>query len=143
MERIGLLRMSFKKRAVTTGEVIKSEGAQKEAKLIYLYNIVTKIETYNIPHQLDFNIDQTPLKYIQSSRCTVEKSTSKSVAIAASGEKRAITATFIIDLAGNFLLMQLIYGGKTDRRLPKVDFPKGFSLSANPKHYSNEKETQN
>ena len=33
--------------------------------------------------------------------------------------------------------MQLVY-----RSLPKVDFPKGFWLSANPKHYSNEKETQ-
>ena len=133
--------MSFKKRAVTTGEVIISEGAQKEAKLIYLYDIVTKNETYNIPHQLD--LDQTPLKYIQSSRYTVEKCTSISVAIAVSEEKRAITAMFIIDLAGNFLLMQLIYGGKTDRSLPKVDLPKGFSLSANPKHYSNEKKTQN
>ena len=45
-------------------------------------------------------------------------------------------------LAGKFLLMQLIYEGKTDRSLPKVDFSKGFSLSANPKHYSNEKETK-
>ena len=33
--------------------------------------------------------------------------------------------------------MQLVY-----RNLPKVDFPKGFWLSANPKYYSNEKETQ-
>ena len=59
----------------------------------------------------------------------MEKSASKSVAIAGFGDKCAITATFIINLAGNFLLMQLIYGGKADRSLPKVDFPKGFSLS--------------
>ena len=39
--------------------------------------------------------------------------------------------------------MQLIYGGKTDRSLPKVDFLKGLSLSINPKHYNNGKETQN
>ena len=38
--------------------------------------------------------------------------------------------------------MQLIFGGKTDRSLPKADFSKGFSLNANPKHYSNEKETK-
>ena len=38
--------------------------------------------------------------------------------------------------------MQLIYGGKTNRSIPNVQFPRGFSLSANPKHYSNEGETK-
>ena len=71
------------------------------------------------------------------------KPASESMEIAASRDKRAISATFIIDLAGNFLSMQLIYWGKIDRSLPKVDFPKGFSLSAYPKHYGNAKETQN
>ena len=72
----------------------------------------------------------------------MEKSASKSVAIAGSRVKLAITTMFIINLVGNFLPTQLIYGGKTDRSLPKIDFPKGFSLSANPKHYSNQKETK-
>ena len=64
--------MGFKKHAATTGKVIIPEDAQKEAKLIYQYNIVTKIETYNIPHQLVFSMDQNPLNYIQSSRYTME-----------------------------------------------------------------------
>ena len=76
-------------------------------------------------------MNQTPLKYTKFSDTPWIKSVSKSVQVN-SGDKRATTATFIIDLASNFLLMQLIYGGKTDRRLPKVGFPKGFSLSANP-----------
>ena len=33
--------------------------------------------------------------------------------------------------------MQLIYGGKTNQRLPRFKFPESFSLSVNPKHYSN------
>ena len=33
--------------------------------------------------------------------------------------------------------MQLIYGGKTAQSFPKFKFPKSFSLSANPKHFSN------
>ena len=33
---------------------------------------------------------------------------------------------------GSFLPMQLLYESKTDRSLLKADFPKGFSLSANP-----------
>ena len=52
-----------------------------------------------------------------------------------------ITATFTITLDGKFLPMQLIYGGKTRRSIPTVKFPRGFLLSANPKHYSNEEET--
>ena len=38
--------------------------------------------------------------------------------------------------------MQIIYGGKTKASLPRgFVFPKGFSLSQNPKHWSNEAET--
>ena len=33
--------------------------------------------------------------------------------------------------------MQLIYGGKTNQSLPRFKFPESFSLSENPKHYSN------
>ena len=36
--------------------------------------------------------------------------------------------------------MQRIYKGETNQSLPKVDFPDGFSLSANKTHYSNEEE---
>ena len=60
--------------------------------------------------------------------------------IAGSGDRGTITAILIINLAGNFLPIQMIYGGKPDRSLPKN--PKGFSLNANPKHYRNKKETQ-
>ena len=59
----------------------------------------------------------------------MEKPASKSLETTASGDKRVITATFDIDLAGNFLSMQPTNWGRTDRSLPKVDFPKGFSQS--------------
>ena len=42
--------MGFKKRAATIEKVIMPEGTREEAELIYLYDIVTEIETYNIPH---------------------------------------------------------------------------------------------
>ena len=66
---------------------------------------------------------------------------SKTVPIKGSTEKRMITVTFTITLDGHFLPVQLIYGGKTSKSLPRVNFPKSFSLSANPKHYSNEQES--
>ena len=56
--------MDFKKRVATTTKVIIPEGARKEAKLINVYDIVAKIETYNIPYQIAFNMDQTPSNYI-------------------------------------------------------------------------------
>ena len=37
--------------------------------------------------------------------------------------------------------MQLIYGGKTKQSLPRFKFPHGFSLSCNPKHFSNAMES--
>lgn len=37
--------------------------------------------------------------------------------------------------------IQLIYGGKTEQSLPRFKFPDGFSLSANPTHYSNTTES--
>ena len=36
--------------------------------------------------------------------------------------------------------MQLIYGGKTTKSLPRFKFPNDFSLSVNKTYYSNEKE---
>ena len=70
---------------------------------------------------------------------------SKTVPIKGSTEKRMITATLTITLTiildGHFLPVQLIYGGKTSKSLPWVNFPNSFSFSANPKHYSNEQES--
>jgi len=66
---------------------------------------------------------------------------SKSVTIVGASDKRKITATFAITLSGDFLPMQLIYGGKTKQSLPRFKFPDSFSLSVNEKHYSNTKES--
>ena len=52
-----------------------------------------------------------------------------------------ITGTFAITFSGKFLPIQLFYGGNTTQSIPKVAFPKNFSLSANPSHYSNSEES--
>ena len=134
-------RMGFKKRATTTGKVSIPEGAKKESELVFLHDIVGKIEKYEIPSSLVINLNQTQSKYIQCSRYTMEKAGAKSVTIVGASDKRAITATFSITLDGSFLPMQLIYGGKTKKSLPPVEFPEGFSLSVNPTHYSNTEES--
>lgn len=136
-----LRRMKFVRRLGTTGKVPISEDLQKELELTYLYGIVSKIEKNNIPHSLVLNLDQTPSKYVPTSNKTMAPKGSKTVPIKDSTDKRSITATFTITLEGQFLPIQIIYAGKTKKSLPRVQFPASFSLSANPKHYSNETES--
>ena len=62
------------------------------------------------------------------------------IAAAAAADKRSIASTFSIFLSGEFLAIQLIYGGKTIESLPRYKFPEGFSLSVNEKHFSNRME---
>ena len=87
------------------------------------------------------NLNQTPSKFVPGCNKTMAAKGRKTVSIAGSTDKRMITATFVITLTGNFLLIQLIYGGKTTKSLPPVKFPSEFHVTANPKHYSNEKES--
>ena len=55
-------------------------------------------------------------------------------------DKRSITATFSITLSGKFFPIQLIYAGKTSQSVLRYQFPQGFSLSVNEKHFSNTNE---
>ena len=68
----------------------------------------------------------------------------KSVPVKGLSDKRNITLTFVVTLSGEFLPMQIIDQGKTDRSQPRgFKFPDGFSVTQNPKHWSNETETLN
>ena len=87
------------------------------------------------------NLDQTSLKYVSAMNDIMAKKNSSSVPIIGSSDKRSITGTFIVTLDGQFLPMQLIYGGKTLKSLPNFEFPDSFSLSVNPKHFSNNQES--
>ena len=95
-------RMGFKKRMRTTGKVEIPEGAGKEAELLYLHNIVTIVEKYEILHSSIMNSDQPPLKHIPAMNHTMAKQNSKSVSIAGSSDKRSITGTFTITLATSY-----------------------------------------
>ena len=134
-------RMGFTRRRKTTSKVDIPEAARKEIEYLFLYEIVNKVEKYKIPDSLVINLDQTPLKIVQCSNTTLAKKNSKNVTIVGSSDKRSITATFSITLSGKFLPMQLIYGGKTQQSLPRYQFPSGFSLSVNEKHFSNTTES--
>lgn len=133
-------RMKFVRRRATTSKLQIPDGAFKEAKLLYLNDIVSKVNRHKIPDSLIINIDQTPTKYVPVGRTTLAAKNAKTVAVAGSSDKRTITATFSITLNEKFLPMQLIYGGTTTKSLPRFQFPDGFCLSFNKTHYSNENE---
>ena len=107
----------------------------------YRNNIVSTVEKNAIPDSLIINFDQTPLKMVQCGNNTPAKKNRKVVTIVGADDKRSITATFSITLLGQFLPIQLIYGGKTLQNLPRYQFPRIFSLSVNEKHFSNTSES--
>ena len=116
-------RINFVKRRKTSSKVDIPDKARKELKFLFLHEIVTKVEKHNIPPELILNIDQTPLKYVPVGNETLAPRGETSVTIGGSSDKRSITGTFAISLQGDFLPMQLIYGGKTSQSLP-IDFQK-------------------
>ena len=117
------------------------EAVQKEAELIFQHKIAKIVESNNIPDAMILNLDQTPSKFVPSASTTLAARGEKSIPVAGSSDKRAITATFTISHDGNFLPMQLIYQGTTVQSLPQFEFPQSFSLSMNPKHFSNTAES--
>ena len=110
----------------TTGKAEIPEGTRKQAELMYLHNIVAIVEENNIPQYLIKNFNQTPRKYVPVSHHTMAKKGVKSVSITGSSDNRCITGTFVITLEGDFLPLQLIYGGKTKQSLPRYKFPESL-----------------
>ena len=135
-------RCNFSRRAGTTTRPPVPRGMYEECKRSFLTDIDKCINKHNIPPELVLDADQTPSSYVSVGRMTMAEKNSKSVPIKGLTDKRNITLTFAISLAGEFLPMQVIYQGKTKASLPRnFVFPKGFCLTQNPKHYSNEEET--
>ena len=134
-------RMIFAKRRKTSSKVDIPDKAHKEIEFLFLHEIVTKVEKRNIPPELILNIDQTPLKYVPVGNETLAPRGETSVTTEGSSDERLITGTFAISLHGDFLPMQLIYGGKASQSLPRYRISKGFCLSFNPKHFSNTNES--
>ena len=127
------------RRIATTGKIPIAPYLLSEVKLDFQRKFKSLKAWHNIPLDLIINFDQTPLPYVCSSNNTLEVKGKSSVPIKGKGKKLQITGTFAISMTGEFLPMQLIYGGKTPRCLPKnVEFPEGFNLTYSENHWSNE-----
>lgn len=133
-----LSRMGFVLRKASTAKSRYMVHQFKELKKTFLDNVRTTVEMEEIPPELVLNWDQTGIKILPTSLWTMEKQGSKRVEITGASDKRQITAVFCCSLVGDFLPIQLIYHGKTNRCHPKYQFPAGWSITHSPKHWSNE-----
>jgi hypothetical protein len=108
-------------------------------KTQYLMDIKMITEMDGIPEQLIINWDQTSIEYVPVSSWTMAPRGSKRVDIIGKDDKRQITDVFACTLSGDFLPIQLIYKGKTNKCLPSVTFPLDWNVTFSDNHWSNEK----
>lgn len=109
-------RCNFSRRAGTTTRPPVPRGLYEECKLSFLTDIDKCIRKHKIPPELVLNADQTPSQtHVSVGRMTMAEKNSQSVPIKGLTDKRNITLTFVISLAGEFLPMQVIYRGKTGK----------------------------
>ena len=111
--------------------------SKKKTKLIFQGQIANLVEHHFIPLSLLMDFDQTRVKYVFVAKQTLSRKGSNLVAIKDLSFKKSIIASFRITFNLKFVPMQLIYGGKSQRTLPRVNFPDSFSLNAKEKHFSN------
>ena len=93
------------------------------------------VMSHNIIDKLIFNADQTPSKYVSTSKVTMAEQGSKHVSISGGNDKRSTTLTIIESMAGEMLQLQVIYQGITERCLPQdACNDKNFVFSYNKSH---------
>ena len=97
-----LRRMDFVHREKTMDKIHILDGTRKEIEYQFYHQITSLIEGHNIPDELVINFDQTPCKMVPVGRLTMAKRNSERV-IAGLVDKRSITGTFAVTLAGAFL----------------------------------------
>lgn len=133
-----LKRMKFVKRKATTAKSKHSTADFTRLKQQFLADVVTTVEMEEIPAELILNWDQTGIKIVPSSTWTMEAQGSRRVEAVGVNDKRLTTAVFCGTLTGDFLLVQVIYQGTTDRCHPRYQFPSDWDITHSPKHWSNE-----
>ena len=91
-----------------------------------------------IPPKLILNWDQSGLNVVPSSLWSMEQRGAKRVELAGLNDKCQITAVFCGTLSGDFLSVQLVYQGKTERCHPRYLFSKAWHITQSPNYWSTE-----
>ena len=125
------------KKKATTRKSGKTPAQLQLQRDVYLRQMVGMVQAHQIPAELLINWDQTGISLLPASDWTLEEKGCRHVKIASCGDKRQITATFAVSMAGYFLPMQLLFEGKTERVHPHHQFPTGFDIWHTINHWSN------
>ena len=125
--------MRFRKRASTTGKATVSDELKKEIALTSHYDTAL-VKTFKIPPSLVINLDQILSKFVPGNRSTQAAIGSETVTIAVSTDKKMIILTYCITLKGDFVPVQMIYGGKTSQSIPHMSFRSLFCICVNERH---------
>ena len=88
-----------------------------ELKKLFLLEFNSVVEMDEVPPQLVINWDQMGINYIPISSWTMEEEGSNRVEVAGKDDKWQLTALFACSMSGDFLPIQLVYQGKTARRV--------------------------
>ena len=86
-----------------------NEALWIEIWTLFLHDICTLVQTYNIPDGLVINVDQTPSKYVPTSSVTMAEKNSKHVQKQGADVKHAIKLTLAETLSQDMLPFRMIY----------------------------------
>ena len=106
-------RMGMVHRKATTSKPKYSPAEFESRKRSYLHAIVEMISTHAIPAELVVDWDQMGINLVSTSDYTVEERGAQRAKVNGLGDKRQVTVTFAATMSGEFLPMQILYGGKT------------------------------
>ena len=113
-----LRRMNYRKRRGTTKAAMPVEQFQ-EIKTAFLKDIIDVVTMDEIPSDLIFNWDQTGLNLVPASSWTMYQSGSK---LKVSMTSARLLEFFCATLTGEFLPVQLVYGGKLINAIQIINF---------------------
>lgn len=131
-------RMKFTRRKATTSKSKTLPQEFAKIKIDFLKEIAAVITIEEIPPELILNWDQTGIHLVPAAAWTMDQIGSKRVEISGVNDKRQVTAVFCGSMLGEFLPLQVIYQGKTDRCHPQFKFPGDWDICHSPKHWSTE-----
>ena len=131
----GLLRhMKFAQHKALTANSKLSNEDFAQLKQQFLADVKTTVIKEDIAPALVINWDQTGIKIVSSSTWTMDRQGSRRIEVAGVGDKRMITVIFAGSLVEDFLRVQVIYQGKTNRCHPHRDVASHRLRGLKPPH---------
>ena len=129
--------LDWVKKRYTTAKREMNPALYEEWTFSWKRKIANAIFENKIQKEMTLKFDQTALGFTALIKSTITGKGIHSEPIANVDNKRQITATLCVDIVGNFLPVQLIYGGVTDECHPKLKFPESFHITHSQNHWSN------